>query len=98
MERWYGEDAFLLLRKTLYGLKQAAYRFWIYLLAVVRKLKFTRSKADPCLYFRWTDDDALLLWLSWVDDCFIPGHETELPEFKKDMMQKLDCEDGGELK
>jgi hypothetical protein len=98
MERWYGEDVFLLLRKTLYGLKQAAYRFWIYLLAVVRKLNFKRSKADPCLYFRWTDEDALLLWFSWVDDCFITGPETELLEFKKDMMQKLDCEDGGELK
>jgi hypothetical protein len=27
MEQWYGKDVYLLLHKTLYGLKQAAYRF-----------------------------------------------------------------------
>jgi hypothetical protein len=53
MEQWYGKDVYLLLHKTLYGLKQAAYRCWMYLLKIVRVLKFNRSKADPCLYFRW---------------------------------------------
>jgi hypothetical protein len=35
MEQWYGEDVYLLLHKTLYGLKQCVYRFYIYLLTIV---------------------------------------------------------------
>jgi hypothetical protein len=88
---------YLLLHKTLYGLKQAAYRFWMYLLKIVRGLKFNRSKADPCLYFRWTDTNALLLWFSWVDDCFITGPKKELIQMKKDIMDQMDCDDGGEI-
>jgi hypothetical protein len=80
---WYGKDVYLLLHKTLYGLKQAAHRFSMYLLKIVRGLKFTRSKADPCLYFRWTDTNTLLLWFSWVDDCFITGPQMELMQNEK---------------
>jgi hypothetical protein len=60
MEKWYGSDMIFLLQKTLYGLKQAAYQFWLFLLTIVRRLKFNRSRADPCLYFKWTDDGALV--------------------------------------
>ena len=31
MEKWYGQKDLLLLQKTIYGLKQAAYRFWMFL-------------------------------------------------------------------
>jgi hypothetical protein len=30
-------------------------------------MKYNRSKADPCLYYHWTET-GLVLWLSWVDD------------------------------
>ena len=98
MTEWYGSDVYLLLHKTLYGLKQAAYRFWVYLLNIVQKLHFDRSKADPCLYFNWTESGALLLWFSWVDDCFITGPMEELMMLKKNMMDALDCDDNGEIK
>jgi hypothetical protein len=98
MEKWYGNDVYLLLHKTLYGLKQAAYRFWMYLLTIVYCLKCSRSNADPCLYFKWTESDALLLWFSWVDDCFITGPAAELSQLKRDIMSKVDCDDGGEVK
>jgi hypothetical protein len=97
MEQWYGKDVYLLLHKTLYGLKQAAYRFWMYLLKIVRGLKFNRSKADPCLYFRWADTNALLLWFSWVDDCFITGSQKELIRMKKEIMDQMECDDRGEI-
>lgn len=56
MEMWYGTKVYLQLCRTLDGLKQAAYRFWIYLLTIVHclqcGLQCTRSKADPCLDFK----------------------------------------------
>jgi Reverse transcriptase (RNA-dependent DNA polymerase) len=91
MEKWYGDKVYLLLHKTIYGLKQAAYRFWVFLLQIVRKLNCVRSKADPCLYFKWTDTGALLLWFSWVDDCFITGPEIEVTKFKEELMSAVDC-------
>jgi hypothetical protein len=98
MEKWYGTGVYLVLHKALYGLKQAAYRFWVYLLTIVHCLKYSRSKADPCLYYKWTDKGALLLWLSWVDDCFLTGPTAELLQSKEDIMSRIDCEDGGEVK
>jgi hypothetical protein len=44
MEQWYGDDVVLRLRKTLYGLKQSAYRLWIYLLKVIETLKCNSPK------------------------------------------------------
>jgi hypothetical protein len=50
-EKYYGKDVILLLLKTIYGLKQAAYAIRCILLKIFADLKYTRSKADPCLYF-----------------------------------------------
>jgi hypothetical protein len=98
MTKWYSGNVVLLLKKTLYGLKQAAYRFWSYLLTIVHHVQFSRSKADPCLYFRWTESGALLLWFSWVDDCIVTGSEEEMLQAKHEIMFHVDCEDGGEMK
>ena len=48
------EDLVLLLLKTIYGTKQAAKRFWLFLLGVLRVLGFEYNRADPCVYFKWT--------------------------------------------
>ena len=45
----YCVNCVLLLRRTLYDLKQAAMAFWKQLLAAMRRMGFERSKADPCL-------------------------------------------------
>ena len=55
-EKYYGKDVVLLLLKTIYGLKQAAYAFWCIILQIFADMKYTRSKADPCLYFAWITD------------------------------------------
>lgn len=52
-----------LLLKTCYGLKQASYEFWIKLLNAMKKIKYSQSNADPCLYYRW-QNDRLNVWVS----------------------------------
>ena len=44
---FYPPGWFLLLLKTIYGLKQAAYAFWKALLKAFGAMNFNRSKADP---------------------------------------------------
>ena len=66
-KKYYKNDSVLKLNKTLYGTIQAAKRFWIELLRVFRELKYKKSDADPCLYFKWTLA-GLIIWFTWVDD------------------------------
>jgi hypothetical protein len=96
-ERFYGKNSVLLLLKTIYGLKQAALAFWRELLKAFRHMEYGRSKADPCLYFRWTAF-GLILWLSWVDDCLVGGKDEGVKKAKAHMMDLFDCDDVGELK
>jgi hypothetical protein len=71
-EEYYPKDCVLLLLKTLYGTIQAAMAFWKKLFEAFKNMKHKRSKADPCLYFAWTEV-GLVLWMSWVDDLAVAG-------------------------
>jgi len=58
------------LLKALYGTKQAAANFYADLDAVLRKLHYSSTASDPCLWFRITDKGLSLLG-THVDD--MPG-------------------------
>ena len=46
-EKYFEEYYVLLLLKTLYGLKNAAYAFWCKILKDFQSMGCKRSKADP---------------------------------------------------
>jgi len=97
-EKYYDPQVWvLLLRRTIYGTKQAAYAFWRELLKAFKSMDYSRSKADPCLYFAWTVY-GLIVWLSWVDDCLVCGKKEGVLQAKKQMMERFDCDEVGELK
>jgi hypothetical protein len=50
---FYPSDTVLLLKKMLYGLKQAAMAFYRKLLAAMQNIRLKRSTANPCLYYKW---------------------------------------------
>jgi hypothetical protein len=96
-EKYYAWNVVLLLLRTLYGLKQAAFAFWQQLLMAFRDMEYNRSKADPCLYFCWTAI-GLILWISWVDDCLVVGKKGGVLKAKEEMMSRFDCDEVGEMK
>ena len=96
-EKYYGKDSVLRLRKPIYGLVQASYCFWRKLVAVMEEIGFTRCKADPCLYFRWTSN-GLVIWTSFIDDLMICGGGNAVKQAKHMLMAKLECEDFGVMK
>jgi hypothetical protein len=94
--KFYPENVVLRLLKTLYGLKQSAYIFWKTLVMAFRHMTFERSKADPCLFFKWTKL-GLVLWVTWVDDCLVCGEKEAVKVAKKQLMERFDCDEIGEL-
>ena len=59
-------------------------------------MNYKRSEADSCLYHKWTKY-GLVLWLSWIDDCFFTGPEKACQEAKTQMMQRFDCDEIGNM-
>jgi hypothetical protein len=95
-EKFYPKNVALLLLRTIYGLVQAALAFWQETVAAFGYMKYIRSKADPCLHFKWTNR-GLIIWISWIDDFLVCGNKQSVME-AKDMMGKIfDCKDVGEM-
>jgi hypothetical protein len=86
----------LLLLKTIYGTKQAAKRFWLFLLGIFKTLAFKYNRADPCLYYHW-GENGLVMWASWVDDCLGIGIKSEVLRTKNLIAGKLKCDDLGAM-
>jgi hypothetical protein len=72
----------LLLLKTIYRLKQSAFQFWKAILLCFALMGFKRSKSDPCLYYKWSTT-GLVLWVSWIDDCLVLGHQESVNSARK---------------
>jgi hypothetical protein len=68
----------LILKKTIYGLVQAAKAFYKKLCKVLRKIGFTGGYADPCLLSKKGKKGTVHVAL-YVDDCYCCG---DLPEIE----------------
>ena len=57
---------------------------------------FDRSKADPCLYFAWTQF-GLISFLSYIDDMILMGNKDGAMHFREIFKGKVDVDDIGPL-
>jgi Reverse transcriptase (RNA-dependent DNA polymerase) len=74
---------------------QAILVFW---LTVMDEMGFTRSQADPCLYYKWHPEHGLLLMMSFIDDMCIAGTHVGVEQVKAELFTHFDCDDTGEMK
>jgi hypothetical protein len=58
---------------------------------------YRRSSADPCLYVKNTKN-GLVIWISWVEDCLIMGHKSEVSKYHAVMSSYFDRDNIGNLK
>ena len=65
------------LKKALYGLKQAPRAWYGRIDSFLTSLGFTKSKANPKIYFKVMDDEPVILFL-YVDDLFQIGNEKQI--------------------
>jgi hypothetical protein len=71
-----------ILKKVLYGLKKTPKAWYGNIKSFMKSLGFTKSSADPNLYFKVVDDRPIILLL-YVDALFLTGVENLISECKR---------------
>ncbi len=97
MENHYSSTSALLLKKTLYGLRQAAMQSWRLLLEIMKKMGHERSKVDPCIYYSRRKNGDMTIILSWDDDNIIMGPDNVVNEERIKIGKLIDIDDVGPL-
>ena len=82
------------LKKALYGLKQAPRTWYGKIDSFLMSLGFTKSKADPKLYFKVKDGNQVILLL-YVDDLFLTGNEKLILDSKRKLVAEFEMKDLG---
>jgi hypothetical protein len=82
------------LKKALYGLKQAPRAWYARMDSYLTRLGFSKSYADPNLYYKVVNNAPVILLL-YVDDLFITGEESLIIQCKKDLASEFDMKDLG---
>lgn len=86
------------LRKSMYGLKQSGRAWNETLQETLTNLKFIRTRADPCVYFKRTNKGILIVGV-YVDDLLIlASNEKEKLYLKNKLAQVFNMKDLGEAK
>ena len=84
------------LRKSIYGLKQSS-RCWNAALdAHLRKMGFSQTKSDPCIYTSGGDDSFYIG--VYVDDLILAGKDkAKMKRVKEELASEFDIKDLGKL-
>lgn len=87
------------LNKSIYGLKQASRQWNKKLNSSLLEIGMSRSKVDPCIYYRITNEQDILFLTVYVDDilCFYNNEETAVM-IKQKLHEKFHMKDLGEAK
>ena len=94
-----GKEEFVCkLNKSIYGLKQSPHCWNSTLDAYLKKMQFTQTASDPCIYYRKTEKDMMFIGV-YVDDLILAArNEKQLKQVKENLSNKFDIKDLGELK
>jgi hypothetical protein len=85
----------LLLRKTLYGLKQSPRCFNIALDTWLQGEGLKPLRADSCVYIKRDGDNILMLTVHVDDQLIACNNRSYLDNFKQKLNAKFECKDGG---
>jgi hypothetical protein len=80
------------LKKALYGLKQAPRAWYSRIDSYLQGMGFTKSEADPNLYFLMVGSKVLILEL-YVDDLILTGAERLIAGCKLDLASEFEMKD-----
>jgi hypothetical protein len=82
------------LNKALYGLKQAPRAWYSRIENYSIRLGFSKSHADPNLYYKVVNNAPMILLL-YVDDLFLTSEKSLITQCKKELASEFDMKDLG---
>ena len=82
------------LMKALYGMKQARRVWYSRIDMYLQEMGFTKSDADPNLYFIVVGEEPLIL-VMYVDELVITGVERLIEDCKRDLASEFEMKDIG---
>jgi hypothetical protein len=77
------------LKKALYGLKQAPRAWYARIDSYLIRLGFSKSHADPNLYYKVVDNTHVIL-LFYFDDLFLTSAKSLITQCKKELASEFD--------
>jgi hypothetical protein len=77
------------LKKAMYGLKKAPRDWYAQIDNYLMRLGFSKSYADPNLYYRVVNDAPVILLL-YVDDLFMTGEKPLIIQCKRELTYEFD--------
>lgn len=88
-----------LLKKSLYGLKQARRKWYTTLCHALQALGFSQSSADHNLYIKKTFTGSFTTLFLYVDDVLLTGNDmSEINHVKESLHAQFRIKDMGEAK
>lgn len=85
-----------LLKKSLYGLKQAGRQWNVKLDKQLREMGLKPTVSEPCLYHKCDKDGADLFVVVYVDDILVASRERiAIDKFKQELARKFELKDFG---
>ena len=63
----------------------------------MKLMTFSRSHADPVLFYKWHIDKGLMVWLSWTDDLICFGPHENVHQEVENIKNHFGVDDVGEL-
>ena len=88
----------LVLKQSIYGLVQAARKFFNKLRDVlIEKMGFEKCLIDQCLLSRKGESVILIICL-YIDDTMIVGNEIEINKFKEEIKSHFKTKEEGDMK
>ena len=91
-------DKVFLLKKAIYGLKQAGQHWHKILDVELKNLGLTPLESDPCVYTAKTEEDTMIV-VVYVDDMFIASKNLEwIQALKSNLSKKYASKDLGEIR
>jgi hypothetical protein len=83
-----------ILNKSMYGLKQALRAWYARIDSYLIRLGFSKSRADPNLYYKVVKNAHLILLL-YVDDLLLTSAEYLIIQCKRELAYEFDMKDLG---
>lgn len=86
------------LNKSLYGLKQASRQWNKKIDMTLREMGLSRSKLDPCIYYKIVDSSNMFFLAIYVDDLVLFTNNQETKQyFKEELHKKFKIKDLGDI-